>query len=341
MPGPVALCLALALGPTAALASPCGPWVAPPVNLTLNGYYTDARHSEIDPAALQAEREAAAPGRSFVAALARQANRYRAGPAAPGSDTERTCAIAALQGWAQARALLGRMAGAHHGQQAEYERKWLLCALALAYLDLRPAAEPAARAAIEPWLDEVATAVWAFWESPAGRPTAHRRNNHYAWAGLALAASAQATGHAAHWHLAHQVFDASLAAVQADGSLPLELARGRRTLHYHAFAAAPLVVMAELAAARGEDWLTPPARAALQRLVDFILAGLAEPGPIARLAQAPQDRPTAATLAWLAAWARHDRDPARLAAWQDQGAFVPTLGGDLRLLARMGWPVRR
>lgn len=332
-----ALALCLALGPTATLATPCGPWAAPQVDLTLSGYYSDARHSEIDPAALQAEREAAAPGRAFAAALARQANRRRAGPAAPGSAA---CAIAALQGWAQAGALLGRMAGAHQGQQAEYERKWLLCALALAYLDLRPAAAPAARAAIEPWLDEVATAVWAFWESPPGRPTAHRRNNHYAWAGLALAASAQATGHAAHWGLAHQVFDASLAAVQADGSLPLELARGRRALHYHAFAAAPLVVMAELAAARGEDWLAPPAGAALQRLVDFILAGLAAPGPIARLAQAPQDRPTAATLAWLAAWARHDRDPARLAAWQDQAAFVPTLGGDLRLLARTGWPVR-
>lgn len=331
----------LGLATPAAFASPCGHWAAPQVDLTLSGYYVDAQHSQADPAALQAQREAAAPGRAFVAALARQANRYRADPAAPGDSAERACAIATLQGWARARALLGRMAGAQHGQQAEYERKWLLCALALAYLDLRPAMAPAARATVEPWLDELADAVWAFWENPAGRPTAHRRNNHYAWAGLALAASAQATGHAGHWRLAHQVFEASLAAVQADGSLPLELARGRRALHYHAFAAAPLVVMAELAAARGQDWRAPPAGPALQRLVDFVVAGLNDPDPIAKLAGATQDRPSAATLAWLAAWAPHDRAPARLAAWQDQAAFVPTLGGDLRLLARLGWPVRQ
>ena len=340
-PWHLALGLAVALCTPAAIASPCGHWAAPQVDLTLSGYYVDAQHSEVDPTALQAQRDAAAPGRAFVAALARQANRYRADPAAPDDKAERACAIAALQDWARARALLGRMEGARRGQQAEYERKWLLCALALAYLDLRPAMEPAAHAIVEPWLDEVADAVWSFWASPTGQPTAHSHNNHYAWAGLALAASAQATGHAGHWRVAHQVFDASLAAVQVDGSLPLELARGRRALHYHAFAAAPLVVMAELAAARGEDWLKPPAGAALQRLVDFILVGLNDPEPIARLAQATQERPTAATLAWLAAWAWHDRDPARLAAWPGQAVFVPTLGGDLRLLSRLGWPVRR
>ena len=331
----------LGLATPAAFASPCGHWAAPQVDLTLSGYDVDAQHSQVDPAALQAEREAAAPGRAFVAALARQANWYRADPTAPGDSTERACAITALQGWAHARGLLGRMDGAQHGQQAEYERQWLLCALALAYLDLRPAMAPAARASVEPWLDELADAVWAFWQGPDGRPTAHRRNNHHAWAGLALAASAQATGHAGHWQRAHQVFEASLAAVQADGSLLLEQARGRRALHCHAFDAAPLVVMAELARARGQDWLAPPAGPALQRLVDFVVAGLNDPDAIARLAGASQDRPSAATLAWLAAWARHDREPARLAAWQDQAAFVPTLGGDLRLLARLGWPVRR
>jgi len=41
--------------------------------------------------------------------------------------------------------------------------------------------------------------------------------------------------------------------IAADGTLPLEMGRGQRALHYHLFALAPLVTMAELAAANGED----------------------------------------------------------------------------------------
>src|SRR5260221_1152210 len=51
------------------------------------------------------------------------------------------------------------------------------------------------------------------------------------------------------------------------------MARERRALWYHAFALAPLVVLAELAARQGEDWYTIE-DAALRRLATRMLDGI-------------------------------------------------------------------
>lgn len=313
----------------------CPAWAAPQVDVVANGYYTDAKHSEVS-AGLQAQnRESTALGRRFLAEVSREADRFHGQGQGQGDRGAADCALDGLVVWAKGGALLGRMVGPSYGQQAEYERKWLLAGLALAYLKLKPAASEAQRAAIEPWLGHVADAMWVFWEDAAGHASSHRRNNHYTWAGLALAATALAQGDGARWARAHRVFTDTLNEIDAKGRLPMEMARGARALHYHAFTAGPLVVMAALSRSQGDDWLVQSDAAdRLQRLVDTILQGLQAPAAFSTQAQ---EMPSGSTLAWLALWQKQDRQPERIAPWLAGVPSVPTLGGDLSLMARRPW----
>lgn len=321
----------LLLGAPWAAHAACPAWPAPLVDVLANGYYTDAQHAQVSSELLAKNRESTAVGRRYLGEVSRAADRFHG----DGDRAAAGCALDALAAWATGGALLGQMLGPSNGQQAEYERKWLLAGLALAYLKLKPAASDAQRAAIEPWLGQVADAVWRFWEDAAGRPTRRKRNNHYTWAGLALAATAAAQGDEKRWALARRVFGESLAEVDAQGRLPLEMARGARALHYHAYTAGPLVVMAMLARSRGTDWLAQgEAKGRLQGLVDAILQGLAAP---ATFAATPQELPGASTLAWLVLWQKEDRQPGRMAPWLATVPSVPTLGGDLALMARRSW----
>jgi poly(beta-D-mannuronate) lyase len=309
----------------------CPAWPAPQVDVVANGYYTDAKHSEMSPGLQAQNRESTALGRRFLAEVSRGADRFHG----QGDRAAAECALDGLAAWAKGGALLGRMVGPSRGQQAEYERKWLLAGLALAYLKLKPATSDAQRAAIEPWLRHVADAMWVFWEDATGHPSRRKRNNHYTWAGLALAATALAQGDSVRWARAHRVFTDTLNEIDARGRLPMEMARGPRALHYHAFTAGPLVVMAALSKSQGDDWLAQgDAAARLQRLVDTILQGLEAPAAFSAQAQ---ETPSPSTLAWLALWQKQDRQPERIARWLAGVPSVPTLGGDLTLMTRRPW----
>ena len=79
----------------------------PQIDLTANGYYTDARHSEVSVDLQRRNREATAPGRRFLGEVSKAADRYHAG----GDSAAAQCALAGIAQWAQAGALLGRMQG--------------------------------------------------------------------------------------------------------------------------------------------------------------------------------------------------------------------------------------
>lgn len=237
------------------------------------------------------------------------------------------CALQWLAAWAEGGALLGAM----RSKQAEYERKWNLAGFALAYLEVRRAASPQQRAVVEPWLKSLAVASLRFFDDAS-----HKRNNHWYWLGLGLGATALATNDDALWSKAHAIYRDALADIAADGTLPHELTRATRALHYHDFAVMPLVVLAELAAARGEDWYGERG-GALHRLVDVVLAGFADPSSIERKSGVAQERPLKLGAGWpLLYVARHGArlDPAARAA---ASAARPThrwLGGDVRGLLR-------
>lgn len=267
----------------AAADAQCDSAPAPIVNLDLARPYSDSAGSQASDDLKNRHEAEAAPLKTWLAGVTKSADSARRAP----------CATAWLVAWSRAGALLGNM----KSKQAEYERKWTMTGAALAYLKLAPRVADQDRAAIEPWLKNLATASHDFAAAPG-----HKRNNHWYWLGLGLAAVGLATGDDSYWQKAHAIYRDGLADIAADGTLPMELARQTRALHYHDFALMPLVTLAELGALRGQDWYGEH-DGALHRLVARTLAGLAEPSAFALLSGFEPEPPARPGTGWYALYA--------------------------------------
>ena len=313
-----AILAALVVGVGAAIACPAPP---PPVrDLDLPRFYGDVEGSVVDPALAARHKAAVAPLTAFLRQVVADADKA----AARGDAKAAACPLAWIAAWDKGDAWLGNMGT----RQAEYQRKWDLAGIALAYLKLRAWASPDQRAQIEPWLVRFADTARAFQTAPE-----RKRNNHLYWLGLGLAATALAADSQRHWDEARKIMGEAASHIGADGTLPLELERGARALHYHAFAVTPLVAMADLAQRRGEDWYGL-AGGALHRLVAVTLAGLGEPATFDTLAGIAQERPPGTGAGWLTLYARRypDRLPKRLPEVPEKHRW---LGGDVRHLSQV------
>ena len=288
-------------------------------DITADRFYIDAASSVPDEAIL-------ARNKASLAAL--DHNLYPiikfSDAALTGETGAAQCAIQFLIAEARGGGMLGTMSS----RQAGYERKWRTAGVALAYLKVKRWATPDARATIEPWLTSLALNV----ETDYGAPK--EPNNHYYWAGLASAAVGTATGDGALLAYARRAYLSGLESIQPDGVLPRELARKGRALSYHNYALAPLILMAELAAARGEDWYQLR-DGAIHRLVARTVSGIRDPAAFARLAGVPTvEIPTGGILGWLAFY--RARFPRR-AEGAPNGPFnYNWLGGNLTLIAAKG-----
>jgi len=308
---------------TASAACPPPPPGQPDIRAM--GYYSDKASSVIDPQLKDANRQATAPLDRYAADVARMSDDYlRSGDAAAAQ-----CTLAWLAGWANDRAMLGEMIRVNN-DQSFYLRQWMLDAVALAYLKVQDQAGPAQRAAIEPWLKQLARANLAYWDSPK-----HKRNNHYYWTGLGVLATGLATHDEDLWRAGHDAFQSGVDAIQADGSLPMEMARRQRALHYHDYALAPLVMMAELARLHGEDWYAANDHA-LDRLARRVMSGSNDSHWFeqrAGVAQEPLRRPGG----WVEFYRLRSADGGLFDAAHAQGPYRdPRMGGDLTLMASKG-----
>lgn len=317
--------LLLALMGSAAQAAPCP--TPPPAlpDMQGNGYYSDKNHSIVDPQ-LKAQNEAAAkPFTDFADQVSRRADRVLAGDADAGEQA--ACALAWLQHWAEGQAMLGQIASS----QAQYLRKWTLASLSLAYLKLRPRAEATQREAIDAWLRRVAGEALSHI-----RHSKAARNNHHYWVGLAVMATASATGDKDLRQAARELFDQALGDIADDGSLPQELARAGKALAYHNYALAPLVLMAELAARDGEDWYALRG-ARLDLLVERTASGITDPAWFVARTGLSQEVPRGGITGWALFYA--ERGQARRQRVQSLLTRLPirnvTLGGDLQLMASL------
>jgi poly(beta-D-mannuronate) lyase len=240
-----------------------------------------------------------------------------------GGDTDSAiCAGHWLAAWAKGGAMLGHMSS----QQAAVERKWRTAGMAVGYLKIRKMIDPGEQATIDAWFDDLADRVVA----DQGWP--NRRNNQVYWAGFAAGAVGTATGAARHLDYSRKVYDAGLTDIRPDGTLPMELARRQQALDYHSYALAPLIMAAELAALRGEDWYGQQ-DGAIHRLVARVLSGLRDPKSFATLAgETSVDVPGGGILGWLAFYRL--RFPDRVDGAPSGPFRYPWLGGDLTLTAK-------
>jgi poly(beta-D-mannuronate) lyase len=93
--------------------------------------------------------------------------------------------------------------------------------------------------------------------------------------------------------------------------LPQEMRRGKRALHYHLYAAAPIVMIAELGYPNGID-LYSERDGALKRLVKVSTAGLVDSSLFEKVTGIPQEvpvPPTAEAIAWATPYNRRFPDP--------------------------------
>ena len=313
--------IALALNTDVTLACPSPPAPVRDLNIpSPSDTRIDPKQQAIAAAALQ-------PLTVYLRFVTTQADLSLTAPNETTRAAAGRCADEWLAAWAVGEAWLGQMAT----RQSEYRRKWDFAGLAIAYLKVKPHVTPEQRASIEPWLDRIATAARAFFDHRPRR----QRNNHWYWLGLGLAATGLATGNERHWEEARRIMADAAYDIRADGVLPLELARGPRALHYHAFSATPLVMLAEMGAARGEDWYGF-GDGALHRLVELTVAGLRNPSLFDRLAEQPQQ--SSSKCAWTLWLPLYDqRFPGRISL---EGVPKMTaehhwLGGDVMLLRNL------
>jgi poly(beta-D-mannuronate) lyase len=285
---------ALAGRPLGAVACAAAP--APVRDIPAEPFYSDRAGSIVDPVRYAARERVVKPIGDFLGGVVKMADRWvESNP--PQVEMAR-CALAWLDGWARADAMLG-----HVTAQGGYERKWTLGGLALAYLNIRdaPGLDAAAKARVEAWFARLAAEVRRYYDRPPGRGVTDKLNNHRYWAALAVAASAVATGDRAGLDWAIEGYRLGVGQIDADGMLPLELARAGKALHYHAFSVAPLVMLAEIGAANGID-LYGERGGALERLVASVVEGLSDPAPFARRTGTKQDF-VGARSGWHVAWA--------------------------------------
>lgn len=303
------------------------PAVPPPLrHLNVVGYYTDAAGSIIDRTRFERLQAAMQPVHHFLREVTAMTDRWAR--SRPEDLAPARCALTWMETWARADAMLGRVTR----PQGDIERQAALAGLALAWAKLRqaPVVTATQRGAITRWLGDIAAAIQPPYNIGSGLVT---RNYAAYWAGLATAATAAVANDPMMFDWAVQQARIGIAQIDADGALPLELARRSRALHYHALAAQALIMTAELAAANNVD-LYAERGGALQRLARRVADGLRDPAWFQNRAGIAQESVEGRWSGWHAAWlepfyARFP-DPALLPAVQRfRPMRNPTLGGDL------------
>ncbi len=314
------LAAALVLCPLIARAAPSdlqSPWDAQPIALTegaytcpvpppfsksldVEGYYTDAHHSVVDPKMFEATRKATQAPEDLGRWTTQAADAYRR----HGSRAAAACVYSLLDAAARAHA----WADAMPTSQGSYEQKWLLAGVAVAYLKVRLSGvgTPGQEKDIRKWLGSVAGRAIDYVEQKERSPNSDAWNNHRYWAGFAVCAAGIAIGNRSDYEWGISSYKAGVDQILPDGVLPREMARAGRALHYHLFALAPLIMIAELAEANGLD-LYSYRNGAIHRLVQLCAAGLENPAIFANATGVPQedfDATAGTSIGWAVPYVR-------------------------------------
>ena len=275
-------------------------------DLDFSGYYADrgAGSSVVDKKAEAAYREATASINKFQADLTLMADRYAASQ--PADAKFAVCALDWLADWAAMGAMLGRVS-----DQGGYVRKWGLAPISASYLKIRDEAalDGAKKQAVEAWIKSYANTVYRDYD-PEQKES--RRNNHVYWAAWSVGLAAVVLNDKKLFDWSMDKARLGLRQVTAEGILPLELGRKSRAYHYHVFAAAPLVMVAELGLRNGVD-LYQDRDGALKRLVDLVIANFDDESFFAQKTGVKQDRSGSGKpshFPWLEPYYARTQDPA-------------------------------
>ena len=242
-----------------------------PHDFATNSYYTDSHHSIPDPVLKKQYQDSVAGIDEFSRMVVKAADAFRT----TGSRPAAQCSVSLLESAAKQKALAGNM----DGHQAFYVQKWNLAAWALAYLKVRDsgAMQPEQSKEIGKWFKELAKSARGYVEEKERHGSGNDAyNNHRYWAGLAITAAAVAINDRELFRFGLDSYKQGIHDIREDGTLLLEMDRGQMALHYHLYALAPLVMIAEFGETNGVD-LYAERGYAIKRLVARCVAGLENP----------------------------------------------------------------
>ena len=277
-------------------------------DLITDGFYRldDPTHSIVDPVRMEAYKRSSDPVKAAAMALVKDADAFRT----TGSRAAAQCVVDGMVSLARQGSLTGRMSSG----QAYYVQGWLAGAMAIAYLKVRESslATPEQSKEIAAWLLPIGKTTREWYEDHAQKSHKPEGNNHLYWAGVELAAIGVVADDRKSFDWALGTYENGVSQIKPDGTLPLEMARGARALHYHLYALAPLVMLAEFGAANGMD-LYGAHGGAIHKLVKVSVAGMADPKLFAAATGQQQEFasvPSGDAIGWAPPYLRRFPDPA-------------------------------
>ena len=271
----------------------------------MDGFYRldDPTHSIVDPARQAAYTAAAAAVKGDGETIVREADAYRV----KGSREAAACVIRQVSSLASQRSMTGKMSS----NQAYYVQGWVAGAIAIAYLKVLGSglASPEQQREIGRWLAAIAEQTRGYYGAHAKQGDG--ANNHFYWAGLEVTAIGVAAQDRADFDWGVRAYEVGVGQIEPDGTLPREMARGARALHYHLYALAPLVLLAEFGEANGMD-LYLRSGGAIGRLARVSVQGLTDPSMFEKktgVKQEVPDAPSGDQIAWAPPYEKRFPDP--------------------------------
>jgi len=275
-------------------------------DLTTNGFYSDSRSSIIDPVKWKAYVASAGPYKQLGQQIVDAADAYRT----TGSSDAAECVIQHMGAAAKDGVFTGRMSS----NQAYYVQGWVIGATAIAYLKIRDSGLilPEQEHEILPWIVKVVHQTMNYYDVRIQKGTGDAENNHLYWAGVEVSAAGIAANNRELFKWGMDTYPVGIEQIQPDGSLPREMRRGRRALHYHLYAVAPLVYLAEFGEDNGLN-LYAEDNYALKKLVVLSTNGLVDNSFFVKatgIAQGtPNGPPTAEEISWAKIYVARFPDP--------------------------------
>lgn len=275
-------------------------------DLTTDRFYSDAKSSIIDPEKWKAYVVTSGPYKELGQRIVDAADAYRT----TGSRAAVECAVQHMQVAAKDGVFTGKMSS----NQAYYVQGWVIGAIAIAYLKVRGSGLISAEQSHEilPWIVSVVRQTMDYYDALRQKGTGDGENNHLYWAGVEVSAAGIAANDRKLFEWGIETYHVGVAQIEPDGSLPLEMKRGQRALHYHLYALAPLVYLAEFGEDNGLD-LYAERNYALKKLVALSTQGMEDNSFFVKEAGIAQDTPkgppTAEEISWAKLYVSRFPDP--------------------------------
>ncbi len=266
-------------------------------DLTTNGFYSDSKSSIIDPEKWKAYAASSGPYKELGSRIVDAADAYQT----TGSRAAVSCALQHMETAAKDGVFTGKMSS----NQAYYVQGWVIGAVAISYLKIRDSGliNHAQQKTILPWIEKVVAQSQNYFQEHRKKSTGDAQNNHLYWAGVEVAAAGIATNNRKLFDWGMETYQVGITQIQPDGSLPQEMRRGQRALHYHLYALAPLVYLAEFGEENGLHSYAGH-NYAIKKLADLCIQGLEDNSFFVKATGIPQDTPNGPPAAEQISWAK-------------------------------------